>query len=74
MDALSGDLRSFYASVRTQKGAYNSKKSMIGIRYVILRHPLNVRDLDIEKNDELKPANLVFQAIWLKQNKWERVR
>ena len=47
---------------------------MIGIRYVILRHPLNVRDLDIEKNDELKPANLVFQAIWLKQNKWERVR
>ena len=71
MDALSGDLRSFFcASVRTQKGAYYSKKSMIGIRYVILRHPLNVRDLDIEKNDELK----LFQAIWLKQNKWERVR
>ena len=58
VDALSGDLRSFYASVRTPKGAYYSKKSMIGIRYVI-HHPLNVRDLDIEKNDELKPANLL---------------
>ena len=66
VDASSGDLRSFYASIRTWKGAYYSKKSIIDIRYVILRHPLNVRDLDTEKNDELKPVNLVYQAILVK--------
>ena len=65
-DALCGHLRSFYASIRTQKGEYYSKKSMISIRYGIQRHFLKVRDLDIVNNDEFKPANLVFQAMLVK--------
>jgi hypothetical protein len=40
-------LKAFYAAMRSKKGEYYSKKSMVNIRYAIQRHILKLRNFDI---------------------------
>ena len=40
-------LKAFYVAMRSKKGEYYSKKSMVSVRYAIQRHILKLRNFDI---------------------------
>ena len=62
-------LKNFYASVRTQKNELYSKKSMILIRYGIMKHFKKCCKFDIINDAEFKEANKVFSAMLVQAKK-----
>ncbi|XP_071500206.1 uncharacterized protein [Diadema antillarum] len=56
----------FYAKVRQATGDLYAKRTMISIRYGLMRHFQSVKSIDNTNNTIFKPANDMFQAVMQK--------